>query len=308
MLTPAQLQAIREVVATGSLRTAAKRLGFTPSAISQQVSSLERTLGVQLFERLPRSIRPTAAGAELARKAARLLADLEAAEEEMRSFAGAHRGRLRLGSFWSAGFRLVPAVLAEFLRDRPNVDIRYEEGDPHGTIPAVNEGRLDLAVVFEYGMVPHNWPKDLNMTLIMEEPLYVLVPTGHRLAGRKRIQFGELSAERWISYTEGMDASLNLSHICAASGFDPDVLFRTNDYNLPFELVRKGLGVAIVPELAMIESHDVCVFRLGDPSHIRRVFTVSRATDPNPLLGHATNMLISAAEVLHRRTDLPVAV
>ncbi|MBT2228562.1 hypothetical protein KLK06_22195 [Nonomuraea sp. NEAU-A123] len=188
------------------------------------------------------------------------------------------------------------------------MDIRYEEGDPHGTIPAVNEGRLDLAVVFEYGMVPHNWPKDLNMTLIMEEPLYVLVPTGHRLAGRKRIQFGELSAERWISYTEGMDASLNLSHICAASGFDPDVLFRTNDYNLPFELVRKGLGVAIVPELAMIESHDVCVFRLGDPSHIRRVFTVSRATDPNPLLGHATNMLISAAEVLHRRTDLPVAV
>ncbi|MEQ4720551.1 LysR family transcriptional regulator [Nonomuraea sp. B19D2] len=308
MLTPVQLQAIREVVATGSLRTAAKRLGFTPSAISQQVSSLERTLGVQLFERLPRSIRPTAAGAELARKAARLLAELEAAEEEMRSFATTHRGRLRLGSFWSAGFRLVPAVLAEFLRDRPNVDIRYEEGDPHRTIPAVNEGQLDLAVVFEYGMVPHSRPKDLTMTLIMEEPLYVLVPTGHRLAARKRIQFGELSAERWISYTEGMDASLNLSHICAASGFDPDVLFRTNDYNLPFELVRKGLGVAIVPELAMIESRDVCVFRLGDPSQVRRVFTVCRATDPNPLLGHATNMLINAAEALHRRTDLPVAV
>ncbi|MFC7648712.1 LysR substrate-binding domain-containing protein [Streptosporangium lutulentum] len=135
----------------------------------------------------------------------------------MRSFATAHRGRLHLGSFWSAGFRLVLAVLAEFLRDRPQVDVRYEEGDPQVTIPAVIEGRLDLAVVFEYGMVPHSWPRDLDMTLIMEEPLYLLVPTGHRLVGRKRIQFGELAADRWISYTEGMDAARNLSYICAAA-------------------------------------------------------------------------------------------
>ncbi|MER6950875.1 LysR substrate-binding domain-containing protein [Nonomuraea sp. NPDC000554] len=308
MLTPIQLQAVREVVVTGSLRTAAKRLGFTPSAISQQISSLERTLGVQLFERSPRSVRPTAAGAQLARKAARLLADLEAAEDEMRSFATAHRGRLHLGSFWSAGFRLLPAVLAEFLRDRPQVDVRYEEGDPEVTIPAVVEGRLDLAVVFEYGMVPHTLPKDLDMTLILEEPLYVLVPTSHRLAGRKRIQFGELSAERWISYSEGRDAARNLTHICAAGGFHPDVLFRTNDYNLPFELVRKGLGVAIVPELAMIESHDVHVFKLGNPAHVRRVFAVRRTADPNPLFSHVISRLRTAAEALDRRTDLPTAL
>lgn len=311
MLTPIQLQAIRDVVATGSLRTTAKRLGYTPSAVSQQISSVERALGVPLFERSPRSVRPTAAGTQLARRAARLLAELEAAEDEMRSFAAAERGRLHLGSFWSAGFRLVPEVLAEFLRDRPQVDVRYEEGDPQAVTPAVVDGRLDLAVVFEYGTVPHKWPDDLEMTLILEEPLYVLVPTGHRLSRRRRVRIGDLSDERWICYREGTDAARSLFHICAEGGFRPEVLFRTNDYNLPYELVRKGLGVAMVPELAMIESHDVHAIRLADPSHVRRVFALHRAADPNPFLEQAIRMLRTAAAPITERcsrADLPTAV
>ncbi|MGP3991844.1 LysR family transcriptional regulator [Streptomyces sp. 3N207] len=311
MLTPIQLQAIRDVVATGSLRTAAKRLGYTPSAVSQQIASVERVLGVKLFERSARSVRPTEAGAQLARRAARLLAELDAAEDEMRSFADAERGRLHLGSFWSAGFRLVPAVLADFLCDRPQVDVRYEEGDPQVTTPAVVDGRLDLAVVFEYGTVPHNWPSDLDMTLILEEPLYVLVPTGHRLSGKQHVQVGDLSRERWICYREDTDAARSLLRICAKSGFRPEILFRTNDYNLPFELVRRGLGVAIVPQLAMIESHDVHVIRLADPAHVRRVFAVRRAADPNPFLDHAITMLRTAAKSFDQPlspSDVPTAL
>lgn len=311
MLTPIQLQAVRDVVATGSLRTTAKRLGYTPSAISQQISAVEKALGVPLFERSARSVRPTAAGTQLARRAARLLAELEAAEDEMRSFAAAERGRLHLGSFWSAGFRLVPAVLAEFLRDRPHVDVRYEEGDPQTTAPAVAEGRLDLAVVFEYGTVPHNWPADLELTLILEEPMYVLVPTGHRLSHRRRIRIADLRDEHWICYREGMDAARSLFHICAEAGFSPEVVFRTNDYNLPYELVRRGLGVAMVPDLALTESHDVHVIRLADPSHVRRVFALRRTADPNPFLGQAVDMLRAAAEPIARRvtrSTLPTAV
>jgi DNA-binding transcriptional LysR family regulator len=312
MLTPTQLQAVRDVVATGSLRTSARRLGYTPSAISQQISSVERALGVQLFERSPRSVRPTAAGVQLARRATRLLAELESTEDELRSFAAAERGRLHLGSFWSAGFRLVPAVLADFLRDRPQVDVRYEEGDPQVTVPAVTEGRLDLAVIFEYGMVPHNWPDGLEMTLILEEPLYVLVPTGHRLSHRKRIQVGDLAAERWICYREDTDAARSLFHICAEGGFRPEVLFRTNDYNLPFELVRRGLGVAIVPELALLESHDVHIIRLANPAHVRRVFAVRRTADSSPFLDQAIRILRTAAGAIDQqrltRTEPPTAV
>ncbi|GAA3476119.1 LysR family transcriptional regulator [Streptomyces yanii] len=312
MLTPTQLQAIRDVVATGSLRTAARRLGYSPSAISQQIASVERVLGVPLFERSPRSVRPTAAGAQLARRAVRLLADLEAAEDEMRSFAAAERGRLHLGSFWSAGFRLMPAVLTDFLRDRPHVDVRYEEGDPPVTLPAVTEGRLDLAVIFEYGTVPRNDPSDLERTLILEEPLYVLVPKKHRLARRRRIRVADLSAERWICYREDTDAARSLFHICAEGGFRPEVIFRTNDYNLPFELVRNGLGVAIVPELALSKSEDVHLIRLANPTHVRRVFAVRRSGDPNPFLDQAVAVLRAAAATIDRELsqtiDLPTAV
>ncbi|GAA1247605.1 LysR family transcriptional regulator [Streptomyces javensis] len=314
MLTPPQLQAICEVVAAGSFRTAAKRLGYTPSAVSQQISTVERTLGVPLFERSPRSVRPTAAGLQLALRAGRLLADLSATENEMRAYAAAERGRLRLGSFWSAGFRLVPTVLTGFLRDRPEVDVRYEEGDPQVTVDAVLEGRLDLAVIFEYGVVPHSWPEGLEHTLVREEPLYLLLPAAHPLAGRPRIRLADLRDERWISYHEDTDAARCLRHICAAGGFLPEVLFRTNDYNLPYELVRQGLGVAIAPELAVVDtstSPDASgtrLVRLTDPTHTRRVYATRRTTDPNPFLPLAIALLHTAAAALPERGegDCPV--
>ncbi|MFD7501267.1 LysR family transcriptional regulator [Streptomyces sp. NPDC059850] len=309
MLTPPQLQAICEVVAAGSFRSAAQRLGYTPSAVSQQISTIERALGVALFERSPRSVRPTPAGLQLARRAGRLLADLSATENEMRAYAAAERGRLRLGSFWSAGFRLVPTVLTGFLRDRPEVDVRYEEGDPQVTVPAVVEGRLDLAVIFEYGVVPHSWPDGLDHTLVREEPLYVLLPAGHPLAGRRHIRLADLRDERWISYHEDTDAARCLRHICAAGGFLPEVLFRTNDYNLPYELVRQGLGVAIAPELAIADtsaSPDASgthLVRLTDPTHTRRVYATRRTSDPNPFLPQALALLHTAAAALPERGD-----
>ncbi|MBP8531934.1 LysR family transcriptional regulator [Streptomyces sp. MK37H] len=309
MLTPPQLQAICEVVAAGSFRTAAQRLGYTPSAVSQQISTVERALGVPLFERSPRSVRPTAAGLQLALRAGRLLADLSATENEMRAYAAAERGRLRLGSFWSAGFRLVPTVLTGFLRDRPEVDVRYEEGDPQVTVPAVLEGRLDLAVIFEYGVVPHSWPEGLEHTLVREEPLYLLLPAEHPLAGRLHIRLAELRDERWISYHEDTDAAHCLRHICAAGGFLPEVLFRTNDYNLPYELVRQGLGVAIAPELAVVDtstSPDASgtrLVRLTDSTHTRRVYATRRTTDPNPFLPQAIALLHSAAAALPERGE-----
>ncbi|AGP59468.1 LysR family transcriptional regulator [Streptomyces rapamycinicus] len=309
MLTPPQLQAICEVVAAGSFRTAARRLGYTPSAVSQQISTVERALGVPLFERSPRSVRPTAAGLQLALRAGRLLADLSATENEMRAYAAAQRGRLRLGSFWSAGFRLVPTVLTGFLRDRPEVDVRYEEGDPQVTVDAVLEGRLDLAVTFEYGVVPHSWPEGLEHTLVREEPLYLLLPSDHPLAGRPRIRLADLRDERWISYHEDTDAAHCLRHICAAGGFLPEVLFRTNDYNLPYELVRQGLGVAIAPELAVVDtptSPDASgtrLVRLTGSTHTRRVYATRRTTDPNPFLPQAINLLHAAAAALPERDE-----
>lgn len=295
MLTPTQLKAIREVVTTGSLRAAATRLGYSPSAVSQQISSIERLMGVPLLERTARSIRPTAAGAQLARLATRILSELDAVDDEMRSYASAEFGRLHVGSFWSAGFRLVPAVLLELLQGRPDVDIRYEEGDWQTTLPSVLEGDLDLAVVAQYGTVPRGYPSELEPQLIMEEPLYLLLPAGHRLARRHEIRVADLANERWICASDESDAAGSLHHICAAAGFRPEIIFRTDDYNLPIELVRNGLGVAIAPQLAIVDSPDVLRIRLANPAYVRKVFAVRRAVDANPLIETAISELQRAA-------------
>lgn len=295
MLTPTQLKAIREVVTTGSLRSAAARLGYSPSAVSQQISSIERQLGVTLFERSARSVRPTAAGAQLARLATRVLSELDSVEEEMRSYASAQSGRLHLGSFWSAGFRLVPAVLLELIQGHPGVDLRYEENDWQTTLPAVVEGALDLAVVAQYGTVPRSYPPECTQELILEEPLYLLLPKDHRLAQRSQIQVSDLAEERWICASDDTDAAGSLHHICASAGFRPQIIFQTNDYNLPIELVRHGLGVAIVPQLALVDSAEVVQIRLANPSYVRKVYAVHRAVDTNPLLATAITALQHAA-------------
>lgn len=197
----------------------------------------------------------------------------------------------------------MPEVLAEFLRDRSQVDVRYEEGDPSFILPAVVEGRLDLALVFEYGMVPHNWPSDVDRTLVLEEPLYILLPPGHPLARRAHVRVADLADERWICFSEKTDASHNLFRICATAGFSPKVLFRTNDYNLPFALVRLGLGVAVVPELAMKELGGLHAIRLAAPAHVRRVFAVRRTADQNPHVRKAIELLRTVAGSLDSQQD-----
>ena len=304
MLTPTQLKAVREVVTSGSLRAAAKRMGYSPSAVSQQISTIERQLGVELLERSARSIRPTAAGAQLARLATRILAELDAVEDEMRGYADAERGRLHVGSFWSAGFRLVPAVLLELLQGRTDVNIRYEEGDWHSMLPAVVEGALDMAVVAQYSTVPRTYPSDLAADLIAEEPLYLLLPSGHRLAKRQEIRVSDLAAERWICASDNTDAASSLHHICAAAGFRPEIIFRTDDYNLPIELVRNGLGVAIVPQLAVVDSvDDVARFELANAAYRRKIYAVHRAVDANPLIVSGVSALQRAAASFQQGFD-----
>lgn len=141
------------------------------------------------------------------------------------------------------------------------------------------------------------------------EPLYLLLPAEHPLAGRQHIRLADLRDERWISYHEDTDAAHCLRHICAAGGFLPEVLFRTNDYNLPYGLVRQSLGVAIAPELAVVDtstSPDASgtrLVRLTGPTHTRRVYATRPTTDPNPFLPQAITLLHTAAAALPERVE-----
>ncbi|MDQ2959304.1 MAG: LysR family transcriptional regulator, partial [Actinomycetota bacterium] len=250
MLALGQLHTLRTVLATGSFAAAATELNYTPSAVSQQISALERASGLVLFERGAHSVRPTAHAELLADRAAELLATLDGLDREVASIARGEVGQLRIGSFPTASARLLPAALAALSGDRPGIDIALDEGELDTLLPRLLSGELDLALAYRYEAVPAGWPAQLVETVLLREPLSVLLPRGHPLAGTASIRLAALAADRWVAPLAGSPGAVNLDRLAARAGFSPRISFRSNDYSVVHGLVAAGLGVALVPGLA----------------------------------------------------------
>src|SRR3712207_619554 len=147
MLDVKRLRVLREVAAQGSFSAAAQKLGYTQSAVSQQIAALEREAEATLIERNPRGIRLTDAGEALVRHADKILARLAEAEAELEAIAGLRGGRLRLATFPTAGATLVPRAIREFSQRHPGVELTLAEADPIDSLPMLRGGELDLALV-----------------------------------------------------------------------------------------------------------------------------------------------------------------
>ncbi|MEJ3657250.1 LysR family transcriptional regulator [Actinomycetes bacterium KLBMP 9759] len=248
MLNPLHLRTLVEVVRTGSFAEAARRLGYTPSAVSQQIAGLERAVALPLFEREAHSVRATPAAELLAQRSQEVLASFGALEYEVEAIAAGRVGRLRLGSFPTASARVLPRGLAEFVRRHPAVEVRLDEGEPDELLPVLLSGDLDLALVYRYDLVPRRWPSRLVETELLHERVLLLLPPAHPLAGRP-VDLAELAGETWIASREGSAGATCLVRACSAAGFTPRVAFRSNDYDVVQGLVAAGLGIALVPEL-----------------------------------------------------------
>ncbi|MFI5660040.1 LysR substrate-binding domain-containing protein [Streptomyces sp. NPDC051684] len=283
MLKPQHLLTLRAVVRTGSFVVAARELGYTSSAVSQQISALEKDTGLVLFEREAHGIRATSAADRLVELGAPLLATLDELDQQVRRLATGATGRLRLGSFPTAGVRLVPAALSALTSAHPHAEIQLQEGEPKELVAALDAGDLDVALVYEYGLSPQQWPTGLTPHQLLREDLVLLrapdSPHGTRLAG--------LSGERWITSREDTAGALSLDRLCAAAGFEASVAFRSNNYDVVRELVSTGQGVAIVPGLAHVPSTSVRASRVARRSAFRRVLALHRRGNTNPLLGSA---------------------
>ena len=154
MLDVRRMRVLKSVAEEGSIAAAAQALSFTPSAVSQQIATLEREAGVSLVERGPRSIRLTDAGRALVEHTEGILASLEAAEAEIQAIAGVRGGILRLASFPTAYATIMPAAIAEFRSRHPAVELTLTEADPLMSLARVKSGELDLALLYEYDYVP----------------------------------------------------------------------------------------------------------------------------------------------------------
>ena len=288
MLAPHQLHTLRTVLATGSYAGAAAELRYTPSAVSQQMSALERATGLVLFERSAHSIRATPHAELLAERAAGVLAMLAALDREVAAIARGEAGQLRIGSFPTASARLLPGALAALRQQRPGVDVEVDEGELDELLPRLLSGELDLALAYRYDTVPAGWPAGLVETELLREPLSLLLPAGHRLAGvGQPVRLAALAGERWVAPLADSPGALNLERLAARAGFVPRVSFRSNDYSVVRGLVAVGLGVALVPGLGIGETEGVVPAPLAGRAPRRAVLALHRAAAPNGLIAAA---------------------
>lgn len=236
------------MAATGSFSAAARELGCTQPAVSQQMKALESSAGTPLIVRTGREMRLTQAGEVLVRHATGILAGLTAAEEEIAAIAGLRAGRVRLVSFPSGSSTLVPTALAALRAAHPGTRVSLVEAEPPSSVVMLRDGECDVALAFRYGGSGAEWD-DLVVRPLLVDRLVGLVPEGHRLANADTVAIAELAGETWIAgcprcRTQLVDA-------CEESGFTPRIDFETDDYPAVIGLVAAGLGVAVLPELAM---------------------------------------------------------
>ncbi|MYT40406.1 LysR family transcriptional regulator [Streptomyces sp. SID8356] len=248
MIEARHLRVLRAVATTGSFSAAARELGCTQPAVSQQMKALESSAGTTLLIRTGREMRLTQAGEALVRHASGILAGLTAAEEEVAAIAGLRAGRVRLVSFPSGSSTLVPGALAALRAEHPGTRVSLVEAEPPRSVDLLRDGDCDIALAFRYGASGGEWD-DMVVRPLLTDRLIGLVPEGHRLAEAAEVSIGELADESWIAGCPR--CRRQLVEVCEASGFTPRIDFATDDYPAVMGLVGAGLGVAVLPELAV---------------------------------------------------------
>src|SRR5271155_1663681 len=297
MLNVARLKVLDEVARRGSFSAAADALDYTQSAISQQIAALEQEAGMTLLQRHPRGVSLTAAGQTLVGHAEGILARLESAEAALGAIAGLRGGRLRMASFPTAGATLMPLAIAAFRASSPDVELTLAEGEPEQIVPRLRAGELDLALLFEFdGETPLQ--EDMTRTELLEDPMYLALPVAHPLAAQERLRLQDLAAEAWVQTSSSSPCARHVVRSCHAAGFEPNVAFESDDYQTVQGLVAAGVGVALIPELALsVVREDVTIRALSPAPPVRQVIAATPAgADLVPAAPAMLGILEHAAE------------
>ncbi|MFF2315212.1 LysR family transcriptional regulator [Arthrobacter sp. NPDC058097] len=306
MVNPLHLRTFLVVIRTGSFAEAARSLGYTGSAVSQQISCLERSVKLTLFERDAHGIRPTPSAGFLAERAQNILAAFASFEDEVKAMSEGNYGQVRLGSFPTASQQLLPSSLATFARTHGDVGIDLDEGEPDTLIPLLLDRELDLAIVYHYDLAPQTWPKALRAEPLLDEELVLLLPPGHRFTDSE-ISLNDLEKETWVATGERTSGARSLRRACAAAGFQPSVHYRSDDYDVIKRFVATGLGVALVPALGHTAG-SVATATVTDLQVRRHVVALHPPSTINPAVKRAITALKTAsAEAAQRLPGVHVA-
>lgn len=279
MLNVGRLRVLTEVAKRGSFSGAAEALSYTQSAISQQIATLEAETGMTLLERHARGVRLTVAGQALVEHAEGILARLETAEAQLSAIAGLRAGRLRMASFPTAGATLMPLAIATFRSIHPDVELTLAEGEPEEIAPRLRAGEFDLALLFEFNEPTDSdeaTPERLTRVELLEDPMYLALPRNHSLADKVRLRLEDLRGEAWVQTSRSSPCARHVVRSCHAAGFEPNVSFESDDYQTVQGLVAAGVGVALIPELALsVVREDIAIRALSPHPPVRRVIAAA---------------------------------
>jgi DNA-binding transcriptional LysR family regulator len=280
MLHVGRLQVLCEVLRRGSFSSAADALSYTQSAVSQAIARLEAETGTTLVIRDRRGVRPTAAGAALVDHADAIFAQIESAEDELAAVLGVRGGRLRVASFPSAGATLMPLAVANFRRGHPDVSLNLAEGEPEEIAPRLCAGEFDLALLFKFPGVGEGLDAGLRTISLLDDPMYVALPPDHRLAAKRSLRLADLRDEEWVQTSAASPCARHVVRLCLGAGFEPKVGFESDDYDTVQGLVAAGVGVALVPRLALTHVHPQIVVRELSPRSPAREVVAATVRGP----------------------------
>ena len=307
MLNVGRLKVLTEVVGRGSFSAAAEALSYTQSAVSQAIARLEAETGTTLVVRDRQGVRPTAAGATLVEHAETIFAQIDAAETDLAAVLGVRIGRLRMASFPSAGATLMPLAIATFREAHPDVSLTLAEGEPEEIAPRLRAGEFDLALLFEFPGVRERPGAGLRSVGLLEDPMHVALPAAHPLADKRALTLGDLRDEDWVQTSASSPCARHVVRSCLGAGFEPRVTFESDDYETVQGLVAAGVGVALIPRLALTRLRpEIVVRELAPRSPERKVVA---ATTAGPGVAPAARTMIRVlSDVARRYTDAHLSV
>ncbi|MUL42504.1 LysR family transcriptional regulator [Streptomonospora sp. PA3] len=306
MLDLWRLQVLKEFAQRGTIAGTAKALGYTPSAVSQQLSALEREAGTQLLDRTARSAELTDSGRLLAVHAEQILAMVEAAESVLAAQSGVAQGLVTVTAFPTAALALAP-LLAQSLRRHEGLQLVLRQSIGAASVREVASAEVDIAVIDDWsGRRPDSRAGKLRHVHLLRDPLVLALPSGHPLAEPGQpVELPRLLEEPWIAAPRGEPSRAGTDRLFAAVGGPPATAWEFQGQGTILNLVARGIGIAAVPALALAaDTTSDLTFRLLPQAPTRDAYAVVRATSlRRPAIEATLRALREAAAEVQQTLD-----
>jgi DNA-binding transcriptional LysR family regulator len=293
MVNPIHLRTLLEVTRLGSFASAAALLGYTASAVSQQMSALERDTGVVLFHRSARSVIPTEAAHVLTRHAVKVLTDIDALLAATSRTHGSSKQELRVGIFPSLATYVLPRLLQSAQWKNRGIDLRVSVAEPRRTIQGLRSGgELDVALVYQVGQSGLAWPHTVSRQWIGDDNFRVVLPQSWGIRPQAQMAASQLSDMPWIVHHPDTSDAAVIERLFASCNLQPRVVAYSDDFNASLEMAAAGLGAALIPQLALLHGTDgVIVLDVPEIRLARNIFALSVTDKPNAQVGLFVDML-----------------